>query len=101
MQSIDPIYPVTVAGQNLKLRFTTEDSPSKQGINMQFVMENEIIDPREKQDIANKISVALQKKYGEAGLAITYNDRSPYLNVISFIIPMNSISKLLVDMLKK
>jgi hypothetical protein len=101
MQSIDPIYPVTVAGQNLKIRFTTEDSPSKQGINMQFVMENEVIDPREKQDIANKISVALQKKYGEAGLAITYNDRSPYLNVISFIIPMNSISKLLVDMLKK
>jgi hypothetical protein len=100
MQSIDPIYPVTVAGQNLKLRFTTEDSPSKQGINMQFVMENEIIDPREKQDIANKISVALQKKYGEAGLAIAFNDRNPYKNVISFIIPLDAISKMLVNILK-
>jgi hypothetical protein len=63
-------------------------------------MENEVIDPREKQDIANKISVALQKKYGEAGLAIAFNDRNPYKNVISFIIPLDAISKMLVNILK-
>jgi hypothetical protein len=70
------------------------------GINMRFVMENPLEDPRNKQELANKISVVLQKKYGDAGIAITYNDRSPYINVISFIVPIDAISKVLVDVLK-
>jgi len=52
------------------------------------------------QDIATKISVALQKKYGEAGLEIAFNERNPFNNVISFIIPLDAISKMLVNILK-
>ena len=100
MKSLGPIYNVTIAGQNLKLSFVPEESPTKMGINMRFVMETPPEDPRDKQELANKISVVLQKKYGDAGIAVTYNDRSPYLNVVSFIVPMNSISKLLIDILK-
>lgn len=100
MKSASKIYNVTLEGQSFKLRFVPEESPTKQGINMQFVMQNEPEDPRDKQALANKISVALQKKYGDAGVAITYNDRNPYKNVISFIVPIDSIAKMLVDVLK-
>jgi len=100
MKSIEPIYNVTIAGQNLKLRFISEESPTKMGINMQFVIENVLEDPRDKQELSNKISVVLQKKFGDSGIAIAFNDRNPYQNVISFIVPIDSISKVLVDILK-
>lgn len=100
MKPIEPIYNVTILGQKLKLRFIPEDSPTKMGINMQFVMENEPEDPRDKQELSSKISVALQKKFGDSGIAIAFNDRNPYKNVISFIVPIDSISKLLVNALK-
>jgi hypothetical protein len=100
MDATQKIYPIKIDGHNLKLRFVTEDSPTKLGINMQFVLESDIQDPKEKQDLADKIGITLQKKYGDAGIAVRYNDRSPYTNVISFIVPMQSISKLLVDIIK-
>lgn len=100
MKSLGPIYNVTIAGQNLKLTFIPEESPTKMGINMRFVMETSPEDPRDKQELANKISVVLQKKYGDAGIAVAFNDRNPYKNVISFIVPIDSISKVLVDVLK-
>jgi len=100
MKPATKIYNVTLEGQTFKLRFVPEESPTKQGINMQFVMQNEPEDPRDTQALANKMSVALQKKFGNAGIAVTYNDRNAYKNVISFIVPMDSISKMLVDALK-
>jgi hypothetical protein len=100
MKSISPVYNVTIAGQNLKLTFVPEESPTKMGINMRFVMENAPEDPRDKQELANKISIVLQKKFGNAGIAVAFNDRNPYVNVISFIVPIDAISKVLVDILK-
>jgi hypothetical protein len=50
--------------------------------------------------LANKISVALQKRFGDSGIALDYNERNPYKNVISFIVPLNSISKILMDVIK-
>lgn len=100
MQPIGKIYNIKIAGQSLKLIFVTEESPTKRGVNMQFVMETPPEDPRDKEELANKISIVLQKKYGDAGIAVTFNDRSPYQNVISFIVPIDSISKMLIDILK-
>ena len=100
MKAVDKIYNVKLEGQSFRLRFVPEESPSKKGVNMQFVMDNEPEDPRDTQEMANKISVALQKKFGDAGIAINYNDRNAYKNVISFIVPMDSISKMLVEVLK-
>jgi hypothetical protein len=97
MKSASKIYNVTLEGQSFKLRFVPEESPTKQGVKLQFVMENE---PENKQALADKISVALQKKFGDAGVAITYNDREAYKNVISFIVPMDSIAKMLVNIIK-
>jgi hypothetical protein len=97
MKSASKIYNVTLEGQSFKLRFVPEESPTKQGVKLQFVMENE---PENKQALADKISVALQKKFGDADIAITYNDREAYKNVISFIVPMDSIAKMLVNIIK-
>jgi len=46
------------------------------------------------------LPILLQKKYGDAGIAVAFNDRNPYKNVISFIVPIDAISKVLVDVLK-
>ena len=101
MQHTEPIYNVKILGHNMKLRFVSEDSPTKAGVNMQFVFDQMPEDVRDKQVLADKINVALQKKFGAAGIALDYNDRNPYENVISFIVPMQSISKILIDALKK
>jgi hypothetical protein len=94
---------LTIDGEKvtIPLQFEIEDSPTKKGINMQFILPKERIqDPRKKQEFANKISVALQKKFGEAGIPIDYNERNAYLNVASFIIPLNAVSSWLIKTLK-
>lgn len=94
---------LTIDGEkvNIPLQFEVEDSPSKKGINMQFVLPKDTTqDPRKKQEFANKISIALQKKFGDAGIAVDYNERNAYVNVVSFIVPMYSISNWLINTLK-
>jgi len=94
---------LTIDGEKvtIPLQFEIEDSPTKKGINMQFILPKERIqDPRKKQEFANKISVALQKKFGEAGIPVDYNERNAYLNVASFIIPLNAVSSWLIKTLK-
>jgi hypothetical protein len=94
-------YPVTIAGENLVLQFDLSDAPTKQGIRLQFVMKNEPKDIRDKDELKNKLSIVLQKKFGDAGIPIDYDERNPYRNVIAYIVPISSISKTLVDILKK
>jgi len=85
----------------IPLQFEVEDSPTKKGINMQFLLsKDQIKDPRKKQEFANKISIALQKKFGEAGIAVDFNERNAYVNVVSFIVPMYSVSNWLINTLK-
>jgi hypothetical protein len=100
MDEIKPKYNVTLAGQNLVLQFDVNSNPTKKGIKMQFVLPDPNVDPRVKQEIATKISTALQKRYGDAGIMIDYDTQTPYRNVIGFVIPLNNISNFLVDMLK-
>lgn len=96
----NPKYPVTIEGQNMILQFETSDAPTKKGINLQFVMQNPPEDQRQTQELANKISVALQKRFGDAGIAVDYNERNAYKNVISFIVPLTTISDYLMSVLK-
>jgi hypothetical protein len=94
---------LTIDGEKvtIPLQFEIEDSPTKKGVNMQFILPKERIqDPRKKQEFANKISVALQKKFGEAGIPVDYNERNAYVNVASFIIPLNAVSSWLIKTLK-
>jgi hypothetical protein len=95
-----PQYPITIAGKNLVLQFDISEAPTKLGINMQFVSKEDFTDERDKQDLANKLSVVLQKKFGDAGIAIDYNERSPYRNVISYIVPLSAVSAVMMNVLK-
>jgi hypothetical protein len=99
MDATQKIYPIKIDGHNLKLRFITEDSPTKRGVKLQFVTDkfNDITD---KQQIANKINVILQKKFSAANISINYNDREVYENVISYIVPIESISNMFINIIK-
>jgi hypothetical protein len=100
----NPKYSVNLTIDNQKVKlpllFDLSEAETKKGVNMQFVLPDNITDPRKKQEYANKISVALQKKFGEAGIPIDYNERNAYENVASFIVPLSAISQWLISTLK-
>lgn len=99
-QAVNPLFNITVAGKKYKLRFDVNENPTKKGVKMQFVVDQEFEDPRDKQMLANEISVALQKKLGNAGVMVDYDDRNPYKNVIGFIVPLNSVAMLIIKSMK-
>lgn len=99
-QATNPLFNITIGGKKYKLRFDVNDNPTKKGVKMQFVIDQEFEDPRDKQMLANEISVALQKKLGAAGVMVDYDDRNPYKNVIGFIVPLNSVAMLIIKSMK-
>ena len=100
MEPVNPKYSITVGGKKYALQFDVNANPTKKGIKLQFILDQEFEDPREKQALATKISVALQKRFGESDIMVDYDDRNPYKNVIGFIVPLASISQMLMAALK-
>jgi hypothetical protein len=100
MEAVKPKAHVTIDGKKLGLLFDVNSNPTKKGVKLHFILEEKFQDPRDKQALASKISTALQKKFGEAGIVIDYDERSPYENAISYIVPLQSISELLIKALK-
>ena len=100
MQAVQPKTTVTIDGKKLGLLFDVNSNPTKKGIKMHFILQDKFEDPRDKQALASKISTALQKKFGDAGIVIDYDERSPYENAISYIVPLQSISELLIKALR-
>jgi hypothetical protein len=101
----NPQYSVNITIDNEKLKIPVEfelsEADTKKGINLQFVLpDDKVKDPRKKQEYANKISVALQKRFGAAGIPIDYNERNAYVNVVSFIVPLSAVSEWLIGTLK-
>jgi hypothetical protein len=99
-QASNPVFNITVAGKKYKLRFDVNDNPTKMGVKMQFVLDQDIEDPRDKQKLASEISVALQKRLGESGVMVDYDDRNPYKNVIGFVVPLTSVAKMIISAMK-
>jgi hypothetical protein len=100
MEAARPKINVKIAGKNLGLLFDVNDHETKKGIKLHFVLDEKFDDVRDKQVLASKISTALQRKFGEAGIVIDYDERSPYENAISYIVPLQSISEILIKALK-
>ena len=98
--SANPLFNISVGGKKYRLRFDLNTNPTKMGVKLQFVLDQDIEDPREKQKLASEISVALQKRLGESGIMVDYDERNPYKNVIGFIVPLTSVSKLIVSAMK-
>lgn len=99
-EAANPIVNITVAGKKYRLRFDVNDNPTKLGVKLQFLLDQDIEDPREKQKLASEISVALQKRLGSAGVMVDYDDRNPYKNVIGFIVPLTAVAKMIVSAMK-
>jgi hypothetical protein len=99
-KAVNPLFDITVAGKKYKLRFDVNDNPTKLGVKMQFVLDQEFEDPRDKQALANEISVALQKRFGASNIVVDMDERNPYQNVIGFIVPLSSVAMLLIKALK-
>jgi hypothetical protein len=99
-QAVNPLYTATVGGKKYRLQFDVNDNPTKKGVKMQFILDQDIEDPRDKQALANQISIALQKRLGAAGIMVDYDDRNPYKNVIGFIVPLASVSNMIMKALK-
>jgi len=100
MEAARPKINVKIAGKNLGLLFDVNDHETKKGIKLHFVLDENFDDVRDKQALASKISTALQRKFGQAGIVIDYDERSPYENAISYIVPLQSISEILIKALK-
>jgi hypothetical protein len=99
-KAVNPLFDITVAGKKYKLRFDVNDNPTKLGVKMQFVLDQEFEDPRDKQALASEISIALQKRFGASNIVVDMDERNPYQNVIGFIVPLNSVAMLLIKALK-
>jgi len=99
-QANNPLFNISVGGKRYKLRFDVNTNPTKMGVKMQFVLDQEFEDPREKQKLASEISVALQKRLGDSGIMVDYDDRNPYKNVIGFVVPINSVAKMIIKAMK-
>jgi hypothetical protein len=100
MQAARPKASVNIEGKKLGLLFDISSAQTKKGVKLHFVLDKKFNDPREKQALASKISTALQKKFGEAGIVIDYDERSPYENAITYLVPLQSISEFLLKALK-
>lgn len=99
-EAANPIVNITVGGKKYRLRFDVNDNPTKLGVKLQFLLDQDIEDPREKQRLASEISVALQKRLGAAGVMVDYDDRNPYKNVIGFVVPLTAVAKMIVSAMK-
>ena len=99
-EAVNPQFNITVEGKKYLLQFDVNTNPTKKGVKLQFVVDQEFQDPREKQALASEISVALQKRLGASGVMVDYDDRNPYKNVIGFIVPLASVSKLIIQAMK-
>jgi hypothetical protein len=96
-----PKLRVKIGGKSLPIAFDLNTSPTKKGIVIYFILEEQVEDPRDVQELTNKISTWLQKKFADQKLMVTYNDRNSYSqNTISFIVPLSSMVDLLTRNLK-
>ena len=100
MEAVNPQASVNIEGKKLGLVFDVNSNPTKKGVKLHFIVDKTMTDPRAKQELAAKISTALQKRFGDAGIVIDYDERSPYTNTISYLVPLQSISDILLKALK-
>ena len=87
-----PQYKVTLEGEEFGVVFDTNINETKRGIKMRFVPMNQNIDIRQLSDMANKIAVALQKKFANYGIQVDRDTQVKNPMIIGFMIPLVSIS---------
>jgi hypothetical protein len=99
MKAVNPTAVISLEDKKFPVVFDVNSNETKKGVKMHFIVDD-YQDIKKKQELANSLSTALQKAFGNAGIAVDYDERSPYENAISYLIPLQSISTILIKALK-
>jgi hypothetical protein len=99
MKAVNPTAVISLDDRKYPVVFDVNSNETKKGIKMHFIVDD-YQDIKKKQELANSLSTALQKAFGNAGIVVDFDERSPYENAISYLIPLQSISNVLIKALK-
>jgi hypothetical protein len=92
-----PTYKVSLEGQEYNVYFDTNISETKRGLKIRFIPTNTETDPRELNDIANKIAIILQKKFANTSIQIDRDLQPRNPLEIGFTVPLASISDFIMN----
>ncbi len=96
-----PLYKATLEGEEFNIVFDTNINPTKRGIKVRFVPSNANTDIRRLAGQADKIAVALQKRFAEYNILIERDTEVKDPMTIGFIIPLSSISEFIMKKVLK
>ncbi len=96
-----PLYKATLEGEEFNIVFDTNINPTKRGIKVRFVPSNVNTDIRRLAGQADKIAVALQKRFAEYNILIERDTEVKDPMTIGFIIPLSSISEFIMKKVLK
>lgn len=96
-----PLYKATLEGEEFNIVFDTNINPTKRGIKVRFQPTNTNVDIRRLAGQADKIAVALQKRFAEYNILIERDTEVKDPMVIGFIIPLSSVSEFIMKKVLK
>jgi hypothetical protein len=96
-----PLYKATLEGEEFNIIFDTNINPTKRGIKVRFQPINANVDIRRLAGQADKIAVALQKRFAEYSILIERDTEVKDPMVIGFIIPLSSLSEFIMKKVLK
>lgn len=95
-----PQYKARLEGVLFAVEFDTNINETKRGIKIRFHPQTEgtqQIDIRKLNDLANKITIILQKKFVAHGLQVDRDTEVQDPTVIGFIVPLTSIANFVMS----
>lgn len=96
-----PLYKATLEGEDFNVVFDTNINPTKRGIKIRFEPVNQNIDVRKLSSQADKIAVALQKRFADFNLLIERDTEVKNPMTIGFIMPLSSVSEFIMKRVLK
>lgn len=93
-------YNLNFKGKQLKVRFDVNSNPTKKGIKIQFIPnENLIANPNEARQFMTDLQIHLNQKLGTLGMNVDFDPDVPYQNVIGFTLKLGVISNMIAKTL--
>jgi hypothetical protein len=92
-----PKYKVTLKGTPMSVTFDVNNNPTKRGIKMRFNLLQGGADVNSLNNLANEMTVILQKKFADKGLQINRDTEVEDPSTIGFIIPIASITDFIMN----
>lgn len=96
-----PQYKVILQGVTFVVQFDTNINETKRGLKMRFHPQEKNMDIRKLSDLAQKLTIVLQKQFANAGLQIDRDVQVPDPTVIGFTIQLNSLANFIINKIVK